>query len=270
MNQIQKVIKYLAIAFALFLTFSIISGIMYGVMSIGNLFDDGQVVTEQLKSLEISEDTLVLDIDVTSSNITIKVGDTFKVETNNKNITSKQDNNKLYIKEKKHNWFSSSKNTELVVSIPSDFIFDEVAIESGTGKVSIETLSTKKLDLDLGAGKVEIDTLTVLEEAKIDGGAGEMIITSSDIHNLDLDMGVGRLSLTCKLTGTNKIDSGVGEVNLSFLGTLEDYQIKLDKGLGTATLNGKNMNDNTNYGTGKNTLTIDGGVGSIQVKLIEE
>ena len=40
MIKTQKIIKYCAIAFAIFLTFSIISSIMFGIMSIGNIFDN--------------------------------------------------------------------------------------------------------------------------------------------------------------------------------------------------------------------------------------
>ena len=49
----------------------------------------------------------------------------------------------------------------------------------------------------------------------------------------------------------------------------DDYCIILDKGLGNATINGKNMSDDTTYGTGENKLDIDGGVGSIQIDFIE-
>ena len=116
MSGMQKIIKYLAIAAAMFLTFSIISGIMYGVSFIGNLFDsDKSSVTDKSNDLEINDDTLLLDINVSSSNITIKTGDTFKAETNNKYISSKQDNNKLYITEDKHNWFHSNNNNELII-----------------------------------------------------------------------------------------------------------------------------------------------------------
>ena len=44
MSSAQKIIKYLAIAFALFLTFSIISIISYGVSFIGNLFDSDKLL----------------------------------------------------------------------------------------------------------------------------------------------------------------------------------------------------------------------------------
>lgn len=270
MSGIQKIIKYLAIAFAMFLTFSIISGIMYGVSFLGNLFDDDKKgITEKMDDLEINDSTLLLDINVSGSNITIKNGDTFKAETNNKYINSKQDKNKLYIEEKKHNWFHNN-NSELIIYIPNDFVFDSISIETGAGKVNVETLSTKQLYLNLGAGKVDINNLDVLENATIDGGTGEININAISINNLDLDMGVGKLSLTSKLIGNNKIDSGVGEINLSLIGTLEDYKIFLDNGIGKTKINGKTMKEDNTYGTGNNKIDIDGGIGSIDIDFIEE
>lgn len=265
MSGLQKTIKYLAIAFAIFLTFNIISGIMYGISFIGNLFDnDKNGVIEKLTDLEINSDTLLLDIDVSSSNIIIKEGDTFKAESNNKYIDSRQDNNKLYITERKHNWIHNN-NDELIIYIPVDYVLDVVLIDTGAGKVNIEALSTKKLYLNLGAGKVDINNLNVLEKAKIDGGAGDLTINALDIHNLDLSMGIGKLSLTSKLIGNSKIDCGVGEMNLSLIGTIDDYEIFLDKGVGNATIDGYNMKDNNTYGIGNNKIDVDGGIGNINI-----
>lgn len=269
MKEVEKVIKYLAISFALFLTFSIVSGIVYSVSCISSLFNDNkQNATEKLNELEINSNASLLDINISSSNIVIKVGDVLKAETNNKYINCKQDKNKLYITEKKHNWFKNNEDNELIIYVPDNFIFDGVAIETGAGKVNVETLSTKKLYLDLGAGKVEINNLIVSEEAKINGGAGEIAIDYSNISNLDLDMGVGKLSLTSKLIGNSKIDSGIGKMVLFLIGTLEDYQIDLDKGIGEAKLDGNIINSVNTYGDGPNKLDIDGGIGNIEINFI--
>lgn len=266
MNSLQKIIKYLAVALAIFLTFNIIYGIMYGVSFIGNIFgNDETIVEEKLNELEVSNATKILEINVSSSNITFKQGTTFRAETNNKYINIKQDNNKMLITEKKNNWFFNSNNNELIIYIPNDFIFDVFLIETGAGKVNIDSLSTKQLYLNLGAGKVDINSLNVLSKAKVDGGAGDLSIIKSDIHNLDLDMGVGKLLLESKLTGNNKIDSGVGKMDLTLIGTLDDYQISLDKGIGNATINGTLMVDKNIYGTGFNKIDIDGGIGSIDI-----
>lgn len=271
MSSIQKIIKYMAIAFALFLAFSIISGIVYGISSLENIFHDyDSKITRKLEDLKIKSNASVLNIDVSSANLTIKEGNSLKAETNNQYIKIKQEQNSLSIMEKEHHLFSNNKNKELIIYIPSDFIFDYVNITTGASKVNIDKISTEKLDLELGAGKVDINNLIVLNSTEIEGGAGKITIKDGDIHNLNLEMGIGSLSLTSKITGNSHIDAGVGEINLNLLGTLDDYRISLDKGIGSATLDGNNMNNDTLYGTGNNKIEIEGGIGSINLDFLEK
>ena len=263
MSQAQKIIKYIAIAFAVFLIFSIASGIMYGLVSFVSIFDTNDKSLENLEELKITNNILVLDVEVGSANVVIKQGDALKVETNNKNISIKENNNSLLITEKKHNWFNKSNDSELIIYVPNDYIFDDVSIETGAGKIDINHLSTKILDFDLGAGAVTIDNLIVINESTIEGGAGKISIFNGSINNLGLDMGVGEVSITSKLTGNNKINAGVGKMNLNLLGN--DYKIKVDKGIGSTTINNEKVTDSSYYGEGTNIIDIDGGVGSINI-----
>lgn len=271
MIKTQKIIKYVAVAFALLLTFNIISMIMYGIVSIGNLF--GNIDTnnnienenlENLYNLEISNRINALDINVKSVNITIKESSTLKLETNSKYIKYKEKDNKLSITEENHNYLNN-KNGDLIIYLPVDYFFDDVSIENGAGKIKIDIINANNLNLNLGAGKVDIQNLTIANETEIDGGAGEMNIKNSHLNNLDLDMGVGKITLSAKITGNSKINSGVGEMIINLNGTEEDYKIRIDKGIGSATLDGKNMEDDTYYGNGTNIINIDGGVGSIKI-----
>lgn len=268
MSETQKIIKYLAIAFAIFLIFNIISGIMFGIVSIGNIFSDKTEKNKMTDKIDINDNTLILDVDVVSVNVIIKEGNEFKAETNNKYIDCKQKYNKLYIKERKHNWFSRKNNSDLIVYVPSNYLFDAISIKSGAGKVSIDNLSSQKLYLDLGAGKVNIDNLKVLDNTEIEGGAGEIVISNGKLHNLDLNMGVGKLSLTSEVTGNSEIDAGVGKMDLNLIGNIDQYKIKLDKGIGSATIDGDKMNDDIYYGNGVNIIDIDGGIGSIKIDFL--
>lgn len=268
MSQTQKIIKYLAFAFALFLIVSIVSGVMYGFVFLGNVFYPIEENVALSNPVSINENTLCLDIDVSSSNITIKVGDALSFQTNNQYIYSEEENNQFSIKEKKHNWFS--KNQELVIYIPKDVLFEEVEMKTGAGKIMIEQLSTKKLSLDLGAGNISIKNLNVLERTKIESGAGKLDIASGIIHNLDFDMGVGSVSISSQFVGDSKINSGIGKLYLCLFGTLEDYEVTLDKGLGNATIQKEEMKNGSIYGTGTNRLEIDGGIGNIEIQLIEK
>ena len=268
MSKAQKIIKYLAFALALSLVFSIISSIIYGLSFLGSMFDNDKQSSD-LKELKINNNALILDIDVSSSNISIKQGSTLKVETNNKYIHTNQYKNKLYIKEKKHNLFNKNDN-RLTVYVPKSFVFDLVNIEVGASKLNISELNTKKLSLNLGTGKVKINNLNVTNSADIEGGAGKIVIENSSINNLDLSMGTGKLLLNSKLTGNSKIEAGVGKMDLLLIGSLNDYNIELDKGIGSASINNNNMENDKTYGTGTNKIEIDGGIGSIDIDFINE
>lgn len=267
MTNIQKIIKYLAIAFAVFLSFNIITGIMYGVISVTNLFSNN-TKNSVFENLNVSNNSLILDIDVNRVNIILKEGNEFKAETNNKYIKTRQKDNKLYITEEKHSWFNRD-NSDLIVYIPSNYIFSSISIENGTGKVDIDSLSTKNLYLDLGAGKININNLFVLNEAEIDGGAGEINIENGNINNLDLDMGIGNLSLTSRITGKSEIDAGIGGIDLNLIGTIDEYKIKLDKGIGSVRINKEKIPNSSYYGNGINIININGGVGSIKIDFLD-
>lgn len=269
----QRIIKYVAIGLALLLTVNIISAIMYGIISIGTVFtfnNDKDYIKEGLENIPVSENIEVLDIDIASSNITIKEGSTVKIETNNKYIKTKENNHKLTITEEKHNWLNINNTSDLIIYLPLNYLFNNVSIENGAGKIDIESLNTERLNLDLGAGKVNINNLTVLKDTEIDGGAGEINITNGNLTNLDLDMGVGKLTLTATINENSKIDAGVGALDLNLIGTIDDYKIILDKGLGNATLDGEKMKNSTYYGNGSKLIDIDGGIGAIKIDFIDK
>ena len=268
MNEAQKVIKYFAIALALFIIVSIISGILFGITSIGKIFSSNETeVTDKMEESSFSSEVRNLNIDIVSSDIVIKLGDSFKVMTNNSNIQIKQDINSVKIVEKKHHLFNDYDQSQLVIYIPNK-IFDKVTIDGGAGNVNIESLITQELSLDLGAGKVEINQLTVLNNTEIESGAGEVKLDNSILNNLELDMGVGKFSLEAKLLGNSEIDHGIGEFNLSLLG--KDYQIHVDKGIGSVTVNDTEVKDNETIGSGINKIKINSGIGSIKINFKDD
>lgn len=265
MSTTQKIIKYIAILIA----FSLIFGIITGLVKIASSLTSNDKKNTTLKDIETLDDIAILNIDCKATNINILRGDIFKAETDNKYITVKQYNNKIIIKERNHNWFTNN-NYDLNIYIPSNMIFEDVDIDTGAGKITIESLITKDLDLELGAGKTSIDELIVLNSADIDTGAGNVIISNGNINNLDLDLGLGKVELTAKIMGNSKIDAGVGAVILNLIGNDSFYNLIADKGIGSITLNDENMKEKIHYGNGHNKIEIDGGVGNINIKYITQ
>jgi len=269
MTTIQKIIKYISIAFACFLVVVCISTCFLGLYYFGALL--GFDVTEESKDLkEMKLPTTNVNnikIELGASSLTIKEGSTFKLETTTSKITAKEKDNFLVIEEESSNWFQANKK-QVVLTLPNNQILQYFEIETGAGLLEIGSLKVNQLDLDLGAGKVKIDALEVYKKADIDGGTGKIIINKSKINNMELNMGVGKLTLNASVFGNSKIEAGIGNLNLNILENKELYTLKLEKGLGSIQVDGKGL-ENTTFGTGLNILNIEGGIGAININFKE-
>lgn len=267
MTSFQKTIKYLALALAIFLIVTIIGGIITGVSSISFLFS-GKVTEPvgEIKVYPIEVEISSLSVDLSGAEFIIQNADEFSVRSNHKYISVKTNNGRLTISETKKLFATSSKGVTVILSVPENFVFDDVTVDTGAGKVEIETLSCNVLELSLGAGKADIKNLTANSGAEIDGGAGELNIDGGKLCNLNLDMGIGKLTLKSRIEGESDIDYGVGETELCLLGSKNDYEIELDKGIGEAKLQGEEMTDGSVYGTGENFIEIDGGAGALSIE----
>lgn len=273
MTTAQKIIKYIATAFAIFLIVTIISAILSGIYGLlcafGVIHSNKDIITEDLNviSSEVKE-VSTLKLELAFTNLEIKTGNSFKVETNNSKISFTENNGSVKIKEEKHNWLMNNKDytSNLIIYIPEDMIaLDETKIETGAGKINIERLNTQSLYLELGAGDVYIKNLTVTKEAKIDGGVGRTELNSCEINNLKANLGMGEFVFSGKLTGKSEVDSGVGAININLLDSSENYTIDVSKGIGSVTLDGQKLEMDRVYGTGENHLSVDGGVGEIKI-----
>ena len=250
MTTAQKIIKYIATAFALFLVVTIISAILsasYGILnSIGLIHTKDNIITEDFKVISNDvKEVSTLKIDLACTNLDIKVGDNFKVETNNSKIVFEENNGNAQIKEKNENWLNNNNNSsDLIVYIPE---------------------AIPNLYLELGAGDVHIENIVVTQQIEINGGVGKTDLKSCKINNLQANLGMGEFTFYGELTRKNTISSGIGEVNLNLINNKEDYTIDVSKGIGTVVLDGENVEADRKYGNGENYLDIDGGIGDINI-----
>ena len=78
MTTLQKVIKYLALAFAIFLAVSIIGGILSAVGLFGGLFS-ADAVLEETKTYSVAAGVQNLKIEINAADLYIKEGSAFSV-----------------------------------------------------------------------------------------------------------------------------------------------------------------------------------------------
>ena len=98
---------------------------------------------------------------------------------------------------------------------------------------------------------------------------GKTELNSCEINNLKANLGIGEFVFSGKLTGKNKIDSGIGAIKISLMDNKNNYTINVSKGLGSVTLDGQKLEMDRVYGTGENYLDIDGGIGEIKIEFKE-
>ncbi len=262
----QKVIKAFGITLAIFIIVDIFALIVFSIASIFNLLDNDEVL-ETNKNLVVEDnyDIKSIDINLHYTKLIIKSGLELKAETNNNDITIKEDDRELIIEETKKNFFKNYDDYELIIYLPEDTIFDSIDIKAGAGKIEIMDLKCYSLSFDFGAGSAVINNLVVLDNTKIKGGAGAINIKNGSLNNLELKMGVGKFSLTSSLKGHSIINAGIGEMLINILGSMEDYTFKIDKGIGPIKVNSENVSKEEIIGNGKNCVEIDGGIGKIDI-----
>lgn len=283
MNSFQRVIKYLAIAFAILLAVGIISAIASFVTNIISGVTGGFRFSDNRKRIDFAEDFTDVDsVDIKNAagTLTIKTGDTFRVEAENvlQDFTAGlTPNGTLTIREKgafSFHWFNFNgfinSTSRITVYLPEDFVADDVKLDSGAGNVVINRLQTDSLTINCGAGSVSGSDM-VAEDANIDCGVGNVTMTDVSLKDADINGGVGNLKLIGDLFGDSEVGCGVGEVDLELSGSEEDYDLNIDAGLGSVRVNGEKISKSfRNRNDADNSLKVSGGVGSVNIDFKED
>lgn len=278
MNTFQKIIKALAIALAVFIIFSIVSAIV-GIIAtvakvrfVADLFtlDESEVTSfsetydiEQITSLDIESSIAKLEI-VSSDKMAVEASDV----TNKFSVTL--ENGELSVKEKMTTNIGINGEISPVIKIyvPEGFIFQIVDIESGVGDTYIEALVADVVEIASGVGDLEADYLEARNKIDIEAGVGKINIKNSILNSLSFEAGVGEYDITTYLTGNSKFECGVGNGNINLSDFSDELsKILVKKGLGKITVDENEYSDNQTYGTGKDLVEIEGGVGNVTVTL---
>lgn len=282
MTPFQKIIKYGAIAFAVYLCIMIIGGIvaaitaMFGItMGFENLRDSKNSDVVTTKWSQEYQDIANLEIDLDYCELEIREGDTLKVEatdTADNKFVSELKNDKLVIKDKNttHRWYTLQNFVpKVTISIPKDYEFKKVDLRTGASETKIDKLNCQELVIEMGAGKYTIHSITA-KDAKIEAGAGETTIKNSEFDMLKLDAGIGKLIVTSKILNHADVECGVGKVDFNLVGTTQDYKVKASTGLGNFVVDHHKVHDDETIGEGNTTVKIDAGVGETTVNFVEE
>ena len=94
---------------------------------------------------------------------------------------------------------------------------------------------------------------------------GNDILIVVPVNNLNLNVGVGNCNISAILKGNSVIEAGVGQLNIDLLDSIDNYKIKLTKGIGDITINDTKITDNNTFGNGNKNISLVGGIGPISI-----
>ncbi len=233
MTEMQKIIKYCALALAIFLIFIIVTTIAnvgYNILEKTDLINNSnsKLLKNNIVISNNESEIREIDIDIKSSNIILKTAKNFKVETNNKDIKYSYEDGKVLIKQNNVNkwYFNKNNNSKLIFYIPSE-------------------ISLEKININNNVGDVKIDF--------------------EKISNLNIDLDVGDIFVKSMLSGKNTIKSNIGDINLELLLKQEDYKFEFDKDIGEVKLNNNKIKRDTITGNSNNNLKIKTNIGDIKI-----
>lgn len=280
MSSFQKVVKYVGIGFAIFLSVAIIGGICAAIfgftVSKSETSGDEVAVSETYSFRKFTS----MEIDSGVADVIIKAGDDYGVETVDvpESLTVEvTGSGKLCIKTE-DNWFdwtfwvdknNWNKKSKIYVTVPDGYEAEQVAIYAGTGNITMSDFDAHKLEVDGGVGNINGSNIKA-DEVEIDAGVGNIEYEDIEFGICDVDSGVGNVKIKGILTGDCDFDGGVGDLELKIEGSRKDFDLDIDTGTGSVRVNGDKVQDLKEDNGSKNKIVIDGGVGSIQLDFTQD
>ena len=217
----------------------------------------------------IYDDIKNLKVDFDYGEMTIKTGNVYDIKVNAHNVITERlqyekDGDTFRIKYDRGfniSFFGGfSPDTKIEIIFPESMTFEDVDINNGAGKMTIEDITADKLTVENGAGEMVMNNVTVTGKLDIDGGVGAITVNDTICGSIDADIGVGQFTYTGEVNGDGRIDSGIGAVYMTLYGDRDDYDFKTDNGIGKITTPGSNSG-------AKYTFRVSSGIGDVKITI---
>lgn len=247
MTGVQKFIKYIAIAFGIYLSITIVL-VLLGIVN-GLVKGSKQSTTEIIENIDgddlkdISQEytnIANLEIDLENIELIIKKGENLKIEGTNipNKLEIKQDGNTLKISDDEVFSNFYTVNNALTIYIPEEQKLNNIDIEANSVSVDIERLNATNLKLETYNNDCKIDELLV-DNLEMNNEYGEIEIYKSEVKTLKLDSESGTEDIHMKITEKAEMDLEYSTTNMILTGSLENYQINHKKQFGNTYIEGK-------------------------------
>lgn len=169
-------------------------------------------------------------------------------------------------------------NEKIHISLGGSAEYSEVRLSGSTLKiensgVDVEIFGIRigeKVDNENGGMVIELPKNVTFDEALIENGIGNMEIAGLKAEEITIATGTGHLTCNDIDADEIRVESGVGEVEMNFSWPMNTYDMRIEPGVGSITINGVKQNEinHTNRDAAK-TLRLSSSIGSIVVNFSE-
>lgn len=200
-----------------------------------------------------------IEVEASVMNLEVKVDSTLKnavrVEIDDAAYASKlnqyRDGNTLVLRTNRKLTSEEEEGT-VWIYIPEELL-DEVELELGAGRVQMERIYARTLNLTMGAG--------------------EAYVSDFKVNEADFDCGAGKIEAYGAVEQEIEIDCGIGSIDLSLDGAKEDYNYEVSCGTGKIAVGGESytgVNEKEYHSHhAKKEMSLDCGIGAINVQFVK-
>lgn len=210
----------------------------YDIKDKENFNSEQPVANGEIERYEIEEAVTSLDIEAGACQLVTRKAENQQIAVEASGMKRFQcyvEEGTLYIKaEGKDKLWSEGRN-QVILYLPEEISFLEAALDVGAGKMELSSLTAQKLALEAGAGQILLDEVFA-GEVCVEVGAGQILIQEMEADSLDVEVGMGNFSAAADLTGDGKIDCSMGSVVLLLDGRKQDFNYTLSNAMGSITL----------------------------------
>lgn len=221
-------------------------------------YDDEDAYVGGENSKTIVQDCRNLELEYGAGQLEIYYGDVLDVQVDSKNVRGlkitvggEEGEETLYIEGDLD--VTDSSDSKLVIILPKEKQFEYVDMELGASQADIDGLQAEEIDISVGAGQANISNVNT-RILDMEVGAGEADVTNLTVWNLNLEVGVGKANVQVNGAENDfnyRIECGIGEVvvgNKSYGGLGAEQNIK---------------NQNSSY-----VIDIECGIGKVDMQFL--
>jgi len=236
------------------------------------IFENGyEIFHGDVEKYTVGSDIDILDIEVGGSEFVFQESEdeNFYLET--------KDTGKFQSYLKEGTLFIKSSQTfddcgTIILYVPAAYEFEKVDVELGAGLLELDVLSADEVDFEVGAGQITVNFLRA-EDCKVEVGMGEILVEDMLVGDVKADVGMGHLMMSGLVSGDLKGDCAMGSMELFLSGSEEDFNYDLAGAVGNVSVGGRQYSGfaqekKVDNGADKK-ISLDCAVGNVLVEFEE-